>query len=47
MLLGKGPLEVISPFFGNLGFTDIYGSPDHYMRSSVEVGLRTCFLKVV
>ena len=46
MLLGKGPLgSYYSPFFGNLGFTDIYGSPDHYIRSSVEVGLLHMLLK--
>lgn len=46
LLLGKGPLgSYYSPYFGELGQSDIYGGADHYIRSTVEVGLLHYLLK--
>ena len=46
ILFGKGPLgSYYSPYFDQIASTDIYSERDHYIRSTVEVGLLHYLLK--
>lgn len=46
LFFGKGPLgSYYSPLFDNLGLQTFYSGEDHYIRSTVEVGLLQYLLK--
>ena len=46
LFFGKGPLgSYYSPMFDNLGSQGFYSGEDHYIRSTVEVGLLQYLLK--